>query len=830
MGKGWSGKMLLPKVAKIAVEQTAYHFDKLYSYTVPESLEPLRPGCRVLVPFGGGNRKRQGIVMEWDAAADRSRLKPVYSVLEREPLLNDEMLELALWLKERTFCTIFDAVHAMLPTGLYLRVKPTYRAAELTPDLRETMSRDELKAVEYVASVKGGVDRERLLTWMGLTSDNDLPERLVRLGALIRSDDAFRRMGDATVRMVRLCLDGEELTAALAERGCTEKQKKVVSLLQEVGCASVKELCYFSAVTAAVIQALEKKGIVELFDNEVLRNPYAAAPEAPPLVSTLLNEEQQAAFDGLYAQYQSGKPSAALLYGVTGSGKTQVYMNLIDRVVAEGRHVLVLVPEISLTPQMMSIFLSRYGRRVAVLHSGLSIGERMDEWKRIKRGEAQITVGTRSAVFAPCENLGLVIMDEEQEHTYKSESSPRYHARDVARFRCAKHNAMLLLTSATPSVETFHAAKSGRYSLYVLRSRFGDAQLPTVEVVDMRQEPEGESGGVVGVRLRREIGETLEAGRQAILLLNRRGFNTFVSCRSCGHVVTCPSCSISLTYHRANGRLMCHYCGHSQEPVSACPECGSNKIRYSGLGTQRAEEELERLFPGVSILRMDTDTTMSRYAYEKKFKEFAEGKYSLMIGTQMVAKGLDFPNVGLVGVLSADQSLYGDDYRCFETTFALLTQVVGRAGRRNLAGKAVIQTYTPDNYVIELAANQDYEGFYETEIAARKMMKYPPYTDLCMFGFVGTEEPVVKQAAYRFLSSLRESATGGFADVPMIVLDPSPASIGRVAGKYRYKLLVKTVNTARMRKMTACLLEQFSRAPENKAVTVFADINPAAML
>ena len=821
--------MLLPKVAKIAVEQTAYHYDKLYSYTVPQALEPLRPGCRVLVPFGGGNRKRQGIVIQCDAAADYSRLKPISAVLDKEPLLSQEMLELALWLKERTFCTVFDAVHAMLPSGLYLRVKPTFRAAELTPDLREALSREECAAVEYVASCKGGVDRDRFLAKMGLSADNDLPERLVRIGALIRCDDAFRRMGDATVRMARLRLEDEELADALSGRGCTEKQKKVVSLLREAGCASVKEICYFSAVTPAVVQALEKKGIIELFDNEVLRKPYASAPDTPPIASAALNVEQQAAFDSLYAQYQSGKPSAALLYGVTGSGKTQVYMNLIDRVIADGRHVLVLVPEISLTPQMMALFLGRYGRRVAVLHSGLSIGERMDEWKRIKRGQAQITVGTRSAVFAPCGDLGLIVMDEEQEHTYKSEASPRYHARDVARFRCAKHKAMLLLTSATPSVETFHAAKSGRYSLEILRSRYGDAQLPSVEVVDMRQEPEGE-GGIISERLRLEIAQTLQEGRQAILLLNRRGFNTFVSCRSCGHVVTCPSCSISLTYHRANGRLMCHYCGHSQEPVAVCPQCGSDKMRYTGLGTQRAEEELTRLFPGVSILRMDTDTTMSRYAYEKKFRDFSQGKYSLMIGTQMVAKGLDFPNVGLVGVLSADQSLYGDDYRCFETTFALLTQVVGRAGRRELAGKAIIQTYTPDNYVIELAAKQDYEGFYEAEIAARRMMKYPPYTDLCMFGFVGAEEQAVKQAAFRFLSLLREEATGEFHDVPMIALDPSPAMVSRVAGKYRYKLLVKTVNTARMRQMTAGLLGQFSRASENKTVTVYVDVNPAVML
>ena len=541
-----------------------------------------------------------------------------------------------------------------------------------------------------------------------------------------------------------------------------------------------------------------------------------------------LSGEQQAAYDALLSRYREGKPACALLHGITGSGKTQVYMNLIDQVLEDGRQVLVLVPEISLTPQMMRLFLEKYGRRVAVLHSALAIGERMDEWKRVKRGEARVVVGTRSAVFAPCDNLGLIVMDEEQEHTYKSESSPRYHARDVAKFRCARHGALLLLTSATPSVESYHAALTGRYSLHELHGRFGAAQLPEVEVVDMRQEEEGES--VIGPTLRREMQNTLDKGRQVILLLNRRGFNTHISCRSCGYVVTCPSCSISMTYHRANGMLLCHYCGHMQPPVTICPECGSDKVRYAGLGTQRVEQELEQLFPGVPVLRMDTDTTMSRFAYEDKFSRFAKGEFRIMVGTQMVAKGLDFPLVGLVGVLSADQALYGDDFRCYETTFSLLTQVIGRAGRRDEAGKAVIQTYTPENYVIALAAQQDYRGFYELEIASRKMMKYPPYTDLCLIGFAGVQESQVRDAAGRFLADLQGLATREYADVPMIALDPTPAAVARAAGKYRYKLLIKTVNTARLRELVGRLLTEANRKPENKALTVYADINPAGML
>ncbi len=830
-------RMLLPKIAKIAVEQAAFHFDKLYDYLLPEGLEPAAVGCRVLVPFGGGNRRRQGIILEItdgitpDSAEKlpMGRLKPVIAVLDREPLLSAEMLSLAKWLRDRTFCTLFDAVRTMLPTGLYMKIKPSYRLAEgIPPDQLALLPPEERQAAALAAKARTGIERGRLLKQLGLPADSDLPDRLVGTGVLVRNDAASRLVGDATLQMMRPLFFGDQLAEAAKARGCTPKQKAVLQLLEEVGCASVKELCYFCSVTPSVAAALQKKGLAEFYDAEVLRSPHGEN-DCPTIVSSRLNPEQQAAYDDLLSRYRSGRASASLLYGVTGSGKTQVYMNLIDQVVADGRQVIVMVPEISLTPQTMRLFLSRYGSRVAVMHSGLAIGERLDEWKRIRRGDARIVVGTRSAVFAPCADLGLIVMDEEQEHTYKSEASPRYHARDVAKFRCTHHGALLLLTSATPSVESYHAAQSGRYALHVLSSRYGDAGLPQVEVIDMRQEETPLEGGVVSCRLKAEMDDCLQEGHQVILLLNRRGFNTFVSCRTCGHVITCPSCDISLTYHRANGRLMCHYCGHSEDPAAVCPECGSDKLRYAGLGTQRVEQELEELFPGVPLLRMDTDTTMSRYAYENRFGEFAEGKYRIMIGTQMVAKGLDFPQVGLVGVLSADQSLYGGDFRCFENTFALLTQVVGRAGRREREGKALIQTYTPENYVIELAAQQDYTGFYEVEIAARRMMKYPPYTDLCLFGFVGVEEEAVRQGTLRFLQMLRGAATGSYADVPMIVLDPSPAAVARVAGKYRYKMLVKTVNNARMRQMTAELVTAFGRGPENRAVSLFVDINPAVI-
>ncbi len=822
--------MLKTTVVQIAVEKASFSFDRAYSYAVPPHLtEKAKVGCRVLVPFGGGNQTRQGIILSLDTPKELpARLKPIDAVLDSEPLLSDELLGLALWMKERTFSTVFDCVRAMLPTGMYMRIKTVFRAAnDVPPEKSEALTPAEKQLFTFVSRCPDGVDTDTLLKKCGVAENAPVLHSLLQKELLFRSDGAARHTGDAAVRMIRLTADGEAWQETGAEK-LTPRQKSVLTLLQDVGCASVKEVCYFSSVTKVVADALVKKNLAFYYDAEVLRTPYETQGPPPPLVSTPLSVEQQAALNTLSDLYARPDPAAALLYGVTGSGKTQVYMNLIDKVLTDGKQVIVLVPEISLTPQMMDLFLKRYGRRVAVLHSGLSIGERMDEWKRIRRGDATVVVGTRSAVFAPCDNLGLIVMDEEQEHTYKSENSPRYHAREVAKYRSAKHNALLLLTSATPSAETYLSAKMGRYTLCTLENRFGDTALPRVDIVDMRGE--GVVADSIGPTLQAAMQETLDAGKQVILLLNRRGFHTHISCRSCGYVFTCPSCSISMTYHRANRRLNCHYCGHMEEPAATCPNCQSDKIRYSGLGTQRVEEELEEKFPGVPVLRMDADTTMSRLAYEKRFKDFADGKYQIMIGTQMVAKGLDFPAVGLVGVLSADQSLYTADYRAFETTFSLLTQVVGRAGRRDTVGKAVIQTFVPENYVIELAAKQDYPAFMETEIAARKMMKYPPYSDLCMFGFVGVMEKAVADAASSFMGMLREKATTAYTDVPLIALDPTPAAVARVSGKYRYKLIVKTKNTARMRAMVGELLAAFAKAPQHKTVTVYADIHPVSLL
>ncbi len=820
-------------VAQVAVEQTTYHFDKPYSYDGSQFAGELCVGCRVLVPFGKGDRRRQGIVLHLDDAEDTDAVayKPIVSVLDKEPLLSEELLRLTAFLKERTFCTVFDAVRTMVPAGLCLYVKPTYTPVLFgdgeQPKLSEAETAVYQLACTLARTAPDGVAADKLLQLSGL-SDTALPEALVKKGVLVRREDAYRRAGDASQRMARITFPAETLEEVLAAYRITAKQREVLELLCMAGSASVKEVCYLAGVTPAVPAALLKKGLLEYFEKETLRSPITApvSVAAKPIV---LNGEQQQVYEELVARYALPEAACALLHGVTGSGKTQVYLSLIDRVLQDGKQVVVLVPEISLTPQTMQLFTGRYGNRVAVLHSGLSVGERMDEWKRIRRGDARIVVGTRSAVFAPCRQLGLIVMDEEQEHTYKSESNPRYHAREVAKFRCAQHKALLLLTSATPSLESYYAAQQGRYSLHTLTHRYGDAALPQVTVADMRLQ--AEENGLISEELASELSRCLQRGKQAILLLNRRGYQTFVSCRNCGKVMTCPSCSIPLTYHRANRQLMCHYCGHMQPPLKHCPDCGSDKLRYSGQGTQRIEEELERLFPGARILRMDADATASRYAYEEKLGAFGAGEYDLLIGTQMVAKGLDFPNVALVGVLSADRSLYEGDFRSYETAFSLLTQVVGRAGRREEVGQAIIQTAVQEHYVIGLAAAQDYPAFYRTEIAARRMMKYPPFADLCLFGFSGMQEKAVREAATRFLTQLKETvAAEPYRDIPLIALDPTPAAVARAAGKYRYKVLIKLKNTAVSRQLIAKLLLDFPKNGENRGVTVFADLNPLTII
>ena len=481
-----------------------------------------------------------------------------------------------------------------------------------------------------------------------------------------------------------------------------------------------------------------------------------------------------------------------LLFGVTGSGKTQVYLKLIDKAIENGKDVIVLVPEISLTSQVIAIFHKRYGDMVAVFHSALSMGERNDEYKRADRGDARIVIGTRSAVFAPLHNLGLIIMDEEQEHTYKSERTPRYHAKDAANFRCKYNKALFLMTSATPSLESYSNAVKGKYALCEMNERYGDAKLPQVITVDMKAEMKSGNHTPVSAKLRELLQEALDNRKQAILLINRRGYNTFIACNDCGHVITCPNCSISLTYHSYNNRLTCHYCGYTKTLDTICPECGSDNVRYSGYGTQRIEDELTALFPSARILRMDADTTSTKFSHDKMFSAFSNHEYDILIGTQMVAKGLDFPDVTLVGVVNADNSLYDENYNSAERSFDLITQVVGRSGRRDEQGKAVIQTINPYNECIEFAAMQDYKGFFKNEIMLRKALIYPPYCDMISVSFVGENENTAALCAKSFL----------------------------------YRLSVKCRNSKNVRMMFNEILKKIGKMKEYKDISVSVDLNP----
>lgn len=628
----------------------------------------------------------------------------------------------------------------------------------------------------------------------------------------------FGKIGVAGVRMAELTVSrGEELPRL------TPKQQSVADLLLDIGSATVEEIKTLCGVGDGVLKNMEKCGVLRFFKKEKYRNPYADLPAAPKAAEIKLSAEQTKAYNTLSAMLD-GDGGSALLYGVTGSGKTQVYMRLIDRALQQGKDTIVLVPEIGLTPQVLGLFHQRYGRQVAVLHSGLSIGERNDEYRRADRGEAKIVLGTRSAVFAPLHTLGLIIMDEEQELTYKSERTPRYHARDIARYRAGESGALFVMASATPSIESYAAAKAGKYTLCSLEHRFGNAALPQVCTVDMKGELHAGHRSPLSRTLQKQIQSNLDAGKQTILLMNRRGYNTFIACNDCGHVITCPNCSISLTYHSYSNRLMCHYCGYSKPLDNTCPECGSHAVRYSGFGTQRIEDELQALFPAARILRMDADTTAGKFSHQKLFDAFAAHEYDILVGTQMVAKGLDFDDVTLVGVVNADNALYDENYLSHERAFDLITQVVGRSGRRDATGTAVIQTIDPCNPVIDLAARQDYPAFFETEYALRRILTYPPFCDIYGVFFVSEDENAAALAAKAFFDTL--VLENKEQQQKLIVLGPSPARISKISNTYRYRLAIKCKNSKSVRNLLMQVLKATVKMKELRKVQISIDLNP----
>ena len=766
-----------------------------------------------MVPFGSGNRKRQALVTELKNG-DTSKLKSIISVLDKEPVLTEEMVKLAVFMKDRYFCTYYDAIKTMLPAGINYNISTMYTAVKDKDT--EGLGIDEQQIYNYLLTQKKPVKSDTLSQTLGIKAD--VFDELVKKGFLRKSDEAFRKVGDAVLKMVAVNDDAD-----LSEVKLSEKQNRVLETLQTAGTASVKEICYYTGVTSSVVDTLVKKNLAYYYEDEIFRNDTNNSIIENKEI--ILTEQQDLAYQNLLKDYNSDAPKVSLLFGITGSGKTSVFLKLIEKVVEDDRGVIVMVPEISLTPQFINIFKSKFGDDVAVFHSGLSLGERLDEYKRVLRGIAKIAIGTRSASFAPFKNLGLIIMDEEQEHTYKSESSPRYQARDIAKFRAAEHNALLLLSSATPDIESYYNAQTGRYSFNKLSKRYGKAILPDVRIVDMNEEVAEGNTTLFSKELLTRLEENISKGEQSILLLNRRGHNTFAVCSNCRETVTCPHCSISLTYHSANNKLMCHYCGYSMNFVSECPSCHSKSLRFGGAGTQKIEQQLIDLLPEARVLRLDADSTMRKSSHERYLNAFSNGDYDILIGTQMVAKGLDFPKVTLVGVLNPDSMLYADDYRSYERTFSLLTQVVGRSGRGDKKGIALIQTFTPENNVISMAAAQDYERFYNNEIKIRQAMLYPPFADICMVGFVSDNHISVLKSSNDFMKRLVEKAKASYSDIPLRVLGPSPASIAKVSNKYRFKLIVKCRNNRRFRKLLSETLLEYNSIKENKNTTAYIDMN-----
>ena len=810
-------------IAKIAVAAANFAIDKPYSYYVPENLT-VRPGQRVMLPFGRANKRTEGIVLTVEnGSADK--LKAIERCLDETPVLTDSQLRLAAFLRERYFCTFFDAIRVMLPAGLWFRTKLTVTLTEDRSWKEKTLRKEDARAVLELLENMGGQAQEDALR--NLIADEEALSQvltyLTRKKWVSAQTDYLRKTHDKSEKIATLAVPAEEAMAYAERRPkSAAMQRQVLELLCGVGSVAVKDLCYFTGASMATVNRLEEKGYLTLSERPVLRcREIRPARLDGPLV---LNESQQTCFEGLSLQMVRENPGVALLYGVTGSGKTSVYIRLIQVCLERGKAALLMVPEIALTPQLLGLMAAYFGEQVAVLHSSLSTAERYDQWKRVKSGDAKVIIGTRSAVFAPCDP-GLIILDEEQEHSYKSETSPRYSAKEVAIWRGAKENALVLLGSATPSVESMYRAKTGAYQLYTLRERYNGRPLPQVDIVDMREELKLGNDTSLSIPLREDILRTWDAGKQTILLLNRRGNSRALVCVDCRETPECPRCNVKLTYHSANNRLMCHYCGFSQPVPERCPSCGG-PLKTIGTGTQKVQQELNALFPDLETLRMDTDTVSAVNTHEKILEHFQQENIPILLGTQMVAKGLNLPNVTLVGVLDADLSLYTGGYRAGETTFNLLTQVVGRAGRGDTPGQAVIQTLQPEHQIIRLAAKQDYDGFYDLEIRLRQAQSAPPFGDLAAVTFTGQEEGSVLRGAAKFRDSLNACLRQTpYSEERCAVLGPAPCVVPKVNYNFRYQLTLRCRMTKPLRQLLSYLLRQFSKDQANRGVNAFIDVN-----
>ena len=808
-------------VARVAVAAAVYSIDRPYDYSVPAAWrETIREGHRVMVPFGAGNRKTEGIVLELQEEETSRQLKAIAHVFDDDVVLQPQQKALALWMCRRYFCTFFQAANALFPPGVWNRKAETYLPGELSNEGLSPKKLRILAALRQAGKPLTAGELKKLL------QPEDIKKELVQLvksGHVTVQQQFQQNVREKKITMLRLTLPLEQALGQIGKGTLKERREKVLRVIHQAGQLPEKEVCYLTGMSTALIRRLVTLGILTAESVQVSRMPKLLKTETPEPIS--LNEQQQAAFLRLQQLQQSGKPEAALLYGVTGSGKTQVYIRLIQHTLDQGKNAILLVPEIALTPQMLKKFRLYFRDQVAVMHSGLTATQRYDEYCRIQSGKARVVIGTRTAVFSPLDNLGCMIIDEEQEPTYKSESDPRYHAREVAKYRAAQDNCLLLMGSATPSVESYHAAKAGKYHLLTLPQRYQNTPLPATILADMRGQLREGDPSRISRQLLEELQLNLSRGEQSILFINRRGSARMATCIDCGHIPTCENCSVALTYHSRNGRLMCHHCGFSQPMPETCPECGGTHLKLIGSGTQSIEDELQELLPEARILRMDADTTEGRVSHEKLLDSFAKGKADILLGTQMVAKGLDFDNVTLVGVLEADLSLYCGDYHATERTFSLLAQVVGRAGRRTRPGRAVIQTYTPEHPVIQAAAAQDYDAFYEQEILTRQALKAPPFADQFVFRFGGTDEHTVQQAAQVFSKALAAQLPQT-PDVEPTVLGPVPAPIAKLNKRYFYTVSFRGRATNNSRALVSRMLAAYDRWPGSRSLTVSADIDP----
>ena len=822
------------KYAKVHLLNNPYCIDHEYTYFIPHPLSALvKCGSFVVVPFGQSNKTQIGLVTATTDIEPEAKTKSIKMLASEEISLTTTELELCKFMKDQTLCTIGDAVHAMIPAGALKEIITCYKVVE-----GANCDDDNADVFHFIAD-RELVSTENLYQKFGssvfATISELLSKKLIEKDTIIKSktvgkEKKYYLLSVTNDELASLLGTGESVDGFKKLR--SEIQKNILSLLSLRERMLAEDIKSELGVIDAQLTALVKKGYIKKEIESVWRNPYEGKGRPNHAKELTLSEEQDLALKQLVTLFSKDAPSCALLHGITGSGKTCVMMKIIDHALQKGNGVIMLIPEISLTPQTVELFCSRYGSRVAIIHSSLSGGERLDAYMRIKRGEADLVIGTRSAIFAPVQNLGLVIIDEEQEHTYKSDNNPKYHARDIARFRCSKTNSLLLLASATPSVESYKKAVDGKYTLIELKNRYGKAKLPSVEIADMREEVRAGNTTSLSMPLLDAIGTNLHKKEQSILFLNRRGYHNFVSCASCGVAINCPNCSVSMThhtdriYHRTE--LVCHWCGKRMAVPEICPECGSSHVKPMGIGIQLIEQKLKELYPTVNTIRMDTDTTSSKNAYDEMLSDFRSHKAEILLGTQMVTKGHDFPDVTLVGVLNSDTSLYLNDYRANEKTFSMLTQVIGRAGRSEKSGRALIQTMNPDHDVIHLACRQDYKTFFNNEIQTRKLLSYPPFCDIVLLTISGQVESAVMRDSKLVYDMLSEKLAGEFHDIPVKVYGPFEAPVYKLDGKYRMRIVIKTVLNKKSREMFSQIYTVFNKRKKTEP-QLSVDFNPSSL-